>query len=99
MAKEPKSGEPLNYEEKLDAAKKIIAELGKVDLPLDRAVSLFKQARLLLDGAAKLLEKAKGEYEQMEASDRGGEHDDRAGEADDDPDDQADEVDLEETPF
>jgi exodeoxyribonuclease VII small subunit len=58
--------EKQSYEAKIEAAKAILAELNKTDLPLDKAVELFKEGKRLLDEAAKALEKAKLEYEERQ---------------------------------
>ncbi|MDR2639164.1 MAG: exodeoxyribonuclease VII small subunit [Helicobacteraceae bacterium] len=57
-----------SYEAKIEAAKAILAELNKSDLPLDKATALFKEGKKLLDEAAKLLENAKLEYEELQNS-------------------------------
>ncbi|MDR2034708.1 MAG: exodeoxyribonuclease VII small subunit [Helicobacteraceae bacterium] len=55
-----------SYEAKIEAAKTILTELNKSDLPLDKATALFKEAKKLLDEAAKMLESAKLEYEEKQ---------------------------------
>ncbi|MDR0747659.1 MAG: exodeoxyribonuclease VII small subunit [Helicobacteraceae bacterium] len=60
--------EEKNYETLLEQANKVIAELGKSDLPLDRATKLYKEGVKLLDEAAKLLENAKLQFEEVQNS-------------------------------
>ncbi|MDR2906275.1 MAG: exodeoxyribonuclease VII small subunit [Helicobacteraceae bacterium] len=62
--------ESATYEQKLEAVKALIAELGKSDLPLDKAVGIFKEARKLLDEAGKMLETAEAEYEELQSGEQ-----------------------------
>lgn len=57
----------MNFEEKIEQAKKILSDLAKPDLPLDEATNLYKNGVKLLEEATKMLEKAKLEYEAHEA--------------------------------
>ncbi|MDR1452224.1 MAG: exodeoxyribonuclease VII small subunit [Helicobacteraceae bacterium] len=60
--------ENQSYEAKIEAAKLILTELNKSDLPLDKATALFKEGKKLLSEATKLLDDAKLAYEETQNS-------------------------------
>ncbi|HIP60811.1 MAG TPA: exodeoxyribonuclease VII small subunit [Campylobacterales bacterium] len=60
MAKE------LGFEERVEAAKKIMEQLMDPEIPLEKSVKLYKEGMELLKEAGKILEKAKIEVETIE---------------------------------
>lgn len=55
-----------SYESYLEAAKKVLQELNASDLPLTKATELYKEGARLLEAAAKLIESAKIEFEELQ---------------------------------
>jgi len=60
MAKE------LGFEERVEAAKKIMEQLMDPEIPLEKSVKLYKDGMELLKEAGKILEEAKLEVETIE---------------------------------
>ncbi|SFO88304.1 exodeoxyribonuclease VII small subunit [Hydrogenimonas thermophila] len=60
MAKE------LGFEERVEAAKKIMEQLMDPEIPLEKSVKLYKEGMELLKEAGKILEEAKIEVETIE---------------------------------
>lgn len=54
------------YEKKVQRAQEILNELSKNDLPLDKALKLYKEGMQLLKEAQEMLEKAKLEVEKIQ---------------------------------
>jgi len=60
MAKE------LGFEDRVEAAKKIMEQLMDPEIPLEKSVKLYKEGMELLKEAGKILEEAKLEVETIE---------------------------------
>ncbi len=58
----------MNFEEKIEAAKKIMEELMDPEIPLEKGVRLYKEGMKLLKEASEILEAAKIEVETIEKS-------------------------------
>ncbi|WP_456453278.1 exodeoxyribonuclease VII small subunit [Hydrogenimonas sp.] len=58
--------EKLDFESKVEAAKKIMEQLMDPEIPLERSVKLYKEGMALLKEAGEILEKAKLEVETIE---------------------------------
>ncbi|BDY13795.1 exodeoxyribonuclease VII small subunit [Hydrogenimonas cancrithermarum] len=56
----------LDFEEKVEAAKKIMEQLMDPEIPLEKSVKLYKEGMKLLKEAGKILEDAKIEIETIE---------------------------------
>ncbi|WP_456401614.1 exodeoxyribonuclease VII small subunit [Hydrogenimonas sp.] len=56
------------FEERVEAAKKIMEQLMEPDIPLEKSVKLYKEGMRLLKEAGKILEEAKIEIETIERS-------------------------------
>jgi len=56
----------LGFEERVEAAKKIMEQLMDPEIPLEKSVKLYKEGMELLKEAGKILEKAKIEVETIE---------------------------------
>jgi len=57
-----------DFEEKIEAAKKIMEQLMDPEIPLQKSVKLYKEGMELLKEAGKILEEAKLEVETIEKS-------------------------------
>ena len=58
--------ENLDFESKVEAAKKIMEKLMDPELPLEKGVKLYREGMSLLKEAGEILEKAKIEIETIE---------------------------------
>ncbi|WP_300367814.1 exodeoxyribonuclease VII small subunit [Hydrogenimonas sp.] len=58
--------EKLDFETKVEAAKKIMEQLMDPEIPLEKSVKLYKEGMELLKEAGKILEEAKIEVETIE---------------------------------
>ncbi len=58
----------LGFEEKIEAAKKIMEQLMDPQIPLQKSVRLYKEGMQLLKEAGEILEAAKIEVETIEKS-------------------------------
>ena len=58
--------EKLDFESKVEAAKKIMEQLMDPEIPLEKSVKLYKEGMALLKEAGEILEKAKIEVETVE---------------------------------
>jgi len=58
--------ETLDFESKVEAAKKIMEQLMDPEIPLEKSVKLYKEGMALLKEAGEILEKAKLEVETIE---------------------------------
>ena len=58
--------EKLDFESKVEAAKKIMEQLMDPEIPLEKSVKLYKEGMALLKEAGEILEKAKIEVETIE---------------------------------
>ena len=58
--------ENLDFESKVEAAKKIMEQLMDPQIPLEKSVKLYKEGMALLKEAGEILEKAKLEVETIE---------------------------------
>ena len=56
----------LGFEERVEAAKKIMEQLMDPEIPLEKSVKLYKEGMALLKEAGKILEEAKIEVETIE---------------------------------
>jgi len=56
----------LGFEERVEAAKKIMEQLMDPEIPLEKSVKLYKEGMELLKEAGKILEEAKIEVETIE---------------------------------
>ena len=54
------------YEKKVQRAQEILNELSKNDLPLDKALKLYKEGMRLLKEVQEMLEKAKLEVKKIQ---------------------------------
>jgi len=58
-----------DFEEKIEAAKRIMERLMDPEIPLEESVRLYKEGMKLLKEAGRILEEAKLEVETIEKSD------------------------------
>ena len=58
--------EHLDFESKVEAAKKIMEQLMDPEIPLEKSVKLYKEGMALLKEAGEILENAKIEVETIE---------------------------------
>ena len=58
--------ENLDFESKVEAAKKIMEQLMDPQIPLEKSVKLYKEGMALLKEAGEILEKARLEVETIE---------------------------------
>ena len=58
--------EKLDFESRVEAAKKIMEQLMDPQIPLEKSVRLYKEGMALLKEAGEILEKAKLEVETIE---------------------------------
>jgi exodeoxyribonuclease VII small subunit len=65
--------ENLDFETKVEAAKKIMEKLMDPEIPLEESVKLYKEGMALLKEAGEILEKAKLEVETIEKEEIDGE--------------------------
>jgi len=56
------------FEERVEAARKIMEQLMEPDIPLEKSVKLYKEGMRLLKEAGRILEEAKIEIETIERS-------------------------------
>ncbi|MDC7243586.1 MAG: exodeoxyribonuclease VII small subunit [Sphaerochaetaceae bacterium] len=55
----------VNFETKIEEAKKLLEELTKPDITLSKSVEVYKKGMSELEQASKLLEEAKLEFEEL----------------------------------
>ncbi|WP_457594083.1 exodeoxyribonuclease VII small subunit [Hydrogenimonas sp.] len=62
------SEKEMDFEEKIEAAKKIMEQLMDPQIPLEKSVRLYKEGMKMLKEATEILEGAKIEVETIEKS-------------------------------
>ncbi len=62
------SEKEMDFEEKIEAAKKIMEQLMDPQIPLEKSVRLYKEGMKMLKEATEILEAAKIEVETIEKS-------------------------------